>query len=614
MRKSTRHVERPDKMRQTLILIMLSLWACLPAYSDVPGENPVAESLASVIRDYEEFIRRTDPEERARSESRTPDQWPDVRASALQANGAEAAALLQRLAAADVSGDEISARILHNLLEGVIERGEAESYAIPFTGDWGFQSVPSFAISRARIEDIADAEALISRINDIPDFFAANTENMREGMAMNFTAYGDPLETVMAQVRTQIVDDPERSGLYEPFRTLPGSISAEEQQRLQHAAVSAIARAVAASAELLRFLELEYAPHARTEAGIGSLPGGKAWYRRQLARHTTRPDLTPEQVHQTGLAEVARIRTEMEAIIAETGFEGSFADFLDFLRSDAQFYARTPQALIEKASTLSKRLDAELPRFFGKLPRLTYGVVPVPPAIAPGYTTGRYAPGDPERGRSGTYLVNTYRLDQRPLYQLPALTAHEAVPGHHLQIALAQEMTDMPRFRRDYYATAFGEGWGLYAERLAGEAGLYETPYERFGALSYEMWRACRLVADTGLHWYGWSREEAEACFAQNTALAPHNIETEVTRYIGWPGQATAYKIGELTISELRTEAEEALGERFDIRAFHDVVLAEGSVPLAVLEARVRDWIRQEMMTAPEVMDRNQPSGRELQE
>ncbi|MEL6569269.1 MAG: DUF885 domain-containing protein, partial [Pseudomonadota bacterium] len=297
--------------------------------------------------------------------------------------------------------------------------------------------------------------------------------------------------------------------------------------------------------------------------------------------------------------EVARIREEMKAIIEEVGFAGDFDGFLRFLREDSRFYARTPQDLLEKASTISKRLDASLPQFFGRLPRLPYGVSPVPASIAPGYTTGRYAQGDPETGRSGTYLVNTFRLDQRPLYELPALTAHEAVPGHHLQIALAQEMRDVPDFRRSFYATAFGEGWALYAEKLAGEAGIYTTPYERFGALSYEMWRACRLVADTGLHWYGWSREQAEACFIENTALSPLNIETEVTRYIGWPGQAVAYKVGELKILELRREAENALGADFDLRAFHDHLLGKGSMPLSTLQARMRQWVEDQKAVLP---------------
>ena len=341
------------------------------------------------------------------------------------------------------------------------------------------------------------------------------------------------------------------------------------------------------------FFQNEYSPRRQ--------PGNRIFAGR--ARHLSKAGAAPHDAPrpdararaQIGLEEVARIRSEMELIIGETRFDGSFTEFLEFLRTDPQFYSKTPEDLLEKASEISKRLDAMLPRYFGKLPRLPYGVSPVPAEIAPGYTTGRYSQGDMQRGVAGTYLVNTYALDQRPLYQLPALSAHEAVPGHHLQISLAQELENVSSFRRSYYSTAFGEGWGLYSEFLAGEAGIYRTPYERFGALSYEMWRACRLVADTGLHWYGWSREKAEECFVKNSALAPLNIKTEVTRYIGWPGQALGYKIGELTIRDLRREAKDALGNKFDIRAFHDVVLKDGAVPLPVLERNVRRWIARQL-------------------
>ena len=314
-------------------------------------------------------------------------------------------------------------------------------------------------------------------------------------------------------------------------------------------------------------------------------------YAALVETHTAGAGYSAEEIHAIGLEEVARIRAAMEGIIEETGFDGSFADFLVFLRTDPQFYAQTDGELMAAAKEISGRLDAILPLYFNRLPRLGYTVDPVPASIAPGYTSGRYMSGDPAEGRKGAYLVNTYALDQRPLYELPALSAHEAVPGHHLQIALAQEMEGQPRFRQNYYATAFGEGWGLYAEWIASEAGLMQTPYEEFGALSMEMWRACRLVSDTGLHWYGWSREEAEACFIENTALSPLNIQTEVTRYIGWPGQATAYKIGELKIRALRADAEAALGGAFDIRAFHDVVLGEGAVPMDVLQMQVKDWV-----------------------
>jgi len=280
----------------------------------------------------------------------------------------------------------------------------------------------------------------------------------------------------------------------------------------------------------------------------------------------------------------------MEGIVREVGFRGSFADFQRFLRTDPQFYAQTPEDLLEKASEIAKRADDQLPRLFGTLPRLPYGVRAVPADIAEGYTTGRYWPGSPTLGVAGGYMVNTARLDQRPLYELPALTVHEAVPGHHLQIALAQELDELPYFRRTTFITAFVEGWGLYSETLGEEMGIYRTPYERFGRLSYEMWRACRLVADTGIHWMGWSLAEARRCFDENSALAPHNITTELERYVADPGQALAYKIGELALLRMRRDTEAALGERFDVRAFHDVVLGGGSLPLDVLEQRVRAW------------------------
>ena len=357
-------------------------------------------------------------------------------------------------------------------------------------------------------------------------------------------------------------------------------------------ALAAIKDSVApAYTEMLAFLETEYVP--RPALAASSLPNGQDWYR-ALAKYHTTLDTSPDDIHAIGQAEVARIRDEMKAIIEEVEFEGSFAEFLAFLRSDDQFYAETPEELVNAASRIAKRADARMPDLFGYLPRLSYGVEPVPAAIAAGYTAGRYIHGNPKRGVSGTYLVNTYNLRARPLYELPALTLHEAVPGHHHQVAITQELEDAAEFRRHIYLNVFGEGWGLYSEHLGYEMGIYRTPYERFGALSYEMWRACRLVVDTGLHWLGWTREQAEACFLENSALSQGNITTEVDRYIAWPGQALAYKIGEMKIKELRARAEEALGEDFDVRAFHDVVLKDGSVTLTMLEAKVDRWIAEQ--------------------
>jgi len=381
---------------------------------------------------------------------------------------------------------------------------------------------------------------------------------------------------------------------FKPFTTYPDTISAEEQARLTSLGEAVLMNAVMpAYRDLENFLENEYLPKARKVAGIGTTEEGRDYYR-ALTRYFTTLDLTPDEVHQIGLDEVARIRGEMDTIIKELDFKGSFSDFLDFLRTDPQFYATSEEQLLKEAAWMAKQLDGKMPEFFETLPRLSYGVIPVPKEIAPNYTTGRYWGGNPEQHRAGNYVVNTYDLKQRPLYNLPALTAHEGVPGHHHQIALGQELKDVPAFRQSLYPNAFGEGWGLYSEKLAKEMGLYQTPYEDFGRLTYEMWRACRLVVDTGMHWKGWTREQAEACFFENSALAPHNIKTEVERYISWPGQALAYKIGELKILELRKRAETQLGEAFNIRRFHDAILLDGGVPLDMLEAKIDRWIFEE--------------------
>lgn len=562
-------------------LALLALTALLRA---------TGEPMDAIIADYERFLAEADPAEAARRKSEPPRQWDSVAPESIAREAEAAAALLERLDTAE-DARAIDIAILRHLLEKRLIAARHDLARIPFTGDSGFHSQPVFAAARMKIGGRKDAEAWIARLEALPALFEAHIANMRRGIETGWTAHTDPLATTIDQIREQAGGEPRASDLYAPFTRLPDTIAKPDRERLQRKGARAVSGAMTAYRELLAFMETEYAPHARAEPGLASLPGGRKVYADLLAHHTAGAGYSPQEVHALGVEEVARIRGEMEAIIAEVGFEDGFTAFTEFLRKDSRFYARTPADLMEKAAMLAKRLDAILPQYFGRLPRLPYGLSPVPASIAPGYTTGRYAQGDPETGRAGTYLVNTYRLDQRPLYELPALTAHEAVPGHHLQIALAQEMRTGPRFRRHYYATAFGEGWALYAEKLAGEAGIYETPYERFGALSYEMWRACRLVADTGLHWYGWSRSQAEMCFIENTALSAHNIKTEVTRYIGWPGQASAYKIGELKILALRAEAKTALGERFDIRAFHDHLLAEGSMPLSVLEARMRAWI-----------------------
>ena len=550
----------------------------------------LADPLVPLIKAYEAHVRASNPAEAATELGRAPSRWRDVSPAARAAQADRAAALLSEIEAAPTERLTDQA-ILQRLLSDELNGYAHDAARIPFTGDWGFHAEPVFAAMRLRIRTEADALAWIARLNDVPRYFDQHRTNMLRGIETGWTGHGDPLATMREQIAAQIVGSPGDSELYQPFLHLPDTMSPESRARFQQAGLEATEWAVQAYRELLEFIDETYAPAARQEPGIAGLPDGQQVYAALVDSFTAGAGYSAEEIHTIGQDEVARIRAEMETIIAELEFEGTFAEFQHFLRTDPQFYAQTEGELMAAAREISARLDAMLPAYFNRMPRLGYSVDPVPLSIAPGYTTGRYVPGDQTEGREGSYLVNTWALDQRPLYELPALSAHEAVPGHHLQIALAQEMQDQPRFRQEYYATAFGEGWGLYAEYLAGEGGLYRTPYERFGALSYEMWRACRLVADTGLHWYGWSRPEAEACFIDNTALAPLNIQTEVTRYIGWPGQAVAYKIGELKIRELRTEAEAALGEDFDIRAFHDAVLGQGAVPMDVLEQQVRAWM-----------------------
>jgi len=341
-----------------------------------------------------------------------------------------------------------------------------------------------------------------------------------------------------------------------------------------------------------KYLSTTYMSSAKEKIGIKEIKNGKELYEQRVKYYTTL-NMTPKEVYDLGHQEVKRIRAEMDKIIAELNYEGSFKDFTNFLRTDEQFYAKTDKEILYYASWLSKKAEEILPRYFNKLPRLPFTVTPVPLEIAPNYTTGRYSGGSMDNQRAGQYWVNTTKLPSRPLYVLPSLTLHEAVPGHHLQISLAKELTGLPKFR-SYYLSAFGEGWGLYSEYLGKEAGIYTTPYEDFGRLTYEMWRACRLVVDPGMHYFGMNREEAVAFMTENTALSIHEVNTEINRYIGWPGQAVSYKIGELKIRELRKKAEQELGDKFDIRSFHDVVLANGSIPLNTLERIINDYITKE--------------------
>lgn len=476
-------------------------------------------------------------------------------------------------------------------LENDITAFELGDYQITFTSDSGFHTDFSRLAKEVPLATTKDYENYIARLRAWPRYVREQIGHMRTGLRRGMTLPRITLEGFDRTMAAHVVDDPAKSVFWEPFEQFPPSIPSSEHERLRREGRAAIVEgAIAGYRELLEFFRDEYLPGARTTIGASELPNGRAYYAQKIREFTTL-DLTPEAIHKTGLAEVERISAEMNAVMKKVGFQGDFAAFLQFLRTDPRFYAKTPEELLARASRIAKRIDGKLPSLFKTLPRLPYTVDPVPPDIAPKYTTGRYV-GAPEGStQPGIYWVNTYKLDSRPLYNLEALTLHEAVPGHHLQVALSRELADLPNFRRFSYLSAFGEGWGLYSEWLGLEAGFYTDPYDNFGRLTYEMWRACRLVVDTGIHSMGWTRQQAIDYMATRTALPLHEVETEVDRYISWPGQALAYKLGELKIKELRKRATQALGTRFDVREFHDVVLGSGSVPLRVLEANVDAWI-----------------------
>jgi len=438
---------------------------------------------------------------------------------------------------------------------------------------------------------VAEFEDMLRRLEKAPLLVRQNLALLQDGLKRGLTVPKITLRDVPQQVLNQVSEDPRKSPAFRRFAEIPSSIPEAEQARLKASALAAITNGLyPAYRELHRFLVDEYLPKARETIACSDLPDGAAWYAHAVRRSTT-TDLTPRQIHEIGQAEVKRIRTEMEAIIAKTGFQGTFPEFLTFLRTDKRFYYDTAAGLLAGYRDISKRIDGELPRLFGRLPRLPYGVVPIPTYAEKSQTTAYYQPGAWSFGRPGNFFANTYALETRPKWEMEALTLHEAVPGHHLQIALSQEMEAVPEFQKNSETTVFVEGWALYAESLGTEIGLYQDPYSKFGQLTYEMWRAIRLVVDTGMHSLGWSRQQAIDFFKANAGKNEHDIVVEVDRYIVWPGQALAYKTGELKIKELRRKAEAALGPKFDLRAFHDAVLEKGALPLDVLELRMNRWI-----------------------
>ena len=490
--------------------------------------------------------------------------------------------------------NRINLTILRGQVQNSVDEYVFNAHYMPLTSEYGFHSSLSFMISSSDYTKPQDYQLYLAKLQQIPRYFSQNIGWMRKGLEVGLTQPKAVLEGYQDSITAYIVDDATQSEFYKPFLNNTAGLSDSEFAALQKQAQTIIKEQVIPAYQgYLTFFNNEYQPGARTDIGISSTPNGKAFYENRAKYYTT-TDMTPKEIHELGLQEVARIRAEMEKIIEKVGFEGSFADFVHFLRTDPQFYAKTPKDLLKEASYIAKKMDAQLPKLFHTLPRMPYGVAPVPESIAPKYTTGRYS-GSRRDDQAGYYWVNTYALDKRPLYVLEALTLHEAVPGHHLQISLNAELESLPSYRRNAYLSAFGEGWGLYSEFLGIEAGFYQDPYSDFGRLTYEMWRAARLVVDTGMHMYGWSRERAMKFMSENTALSLHNVKTETDRYISWPAQALSYKIGELTIKRLRHEAEQALGQDFDIREFHHQILRHGSVPMSVLEEQIQLYIKAEL-------------------
>lgn len=486
--------------------------------------------------------------------------------------------------------ENISLELLKFKLNETIDHFKFKSYLNPLLSDSGFHLSLSYQV-RA-LNTYAQVKDYLNKLNAIPAYVDQHFALLRKGLQEGITQPKIIFEGYESTYESQIVDSPEESYFYEPFERLPSILSETQKDSVLTAAKLAIETHVVPEFKRIKtFFETEYLPQTKTTIGISESPQGEAYYQNRLNYYTTLK-LSAEDIHAIGLREVERINSEMQTIVDEVNFDGTLQEFIAFLRTDEQFYAKTEEELLKEARDIAKRIDAKLPAYFKTLPRRPYGVAKVPDAIAPKYTTGRYI-GASNPTQPGYYWVNTYNLSNRPLYVLPSLTAHEAVPGHHLQNALNAELGDsIPKFRKRMYLSAYGEGWGLYSEFLADEMGIYTTPYERFGKLTYEQWRACRLVIDTGIHAMGWTREQAVEYFTEHTALSLHNINTEVDRYISWPGQAVSYKIGEIEIRKLRRKAEDSLSDKFDIRAFHEIILEQGVVTLPILKERVAAYIQ----------------------
>jgi len=583
-------------MKRTLALagiLLASAWA-VPAQA-APARSTAQTSadgrLKALYNDYAAWdAKESGYFEDGRGESKPTDYLPKVDPASNERRAAHLQQLLTELNAipeAQLSpAERVNAEVFRTVLENGISEAKFRTWEMPFNSDSSFWTY----LDSDRLNDAAEFKRYIARMRDIPRFFDEEITNMRAGLARGFSVPRATLEGRDKSIAIFLTDDVTKSPFYAAFGTMPATIPASEQASLRAQGQAAIRDAVTpAYRKLLDFFRNEYLPKTRTTTAARDMPDGDAFYRAQIREYTT-TDKSPEEIHQIGLKLVADIEAEMRQTMRDSGFKGSFEEFLKFLRTDPQFQAKTPDELMGVSSYVAKRTDKVIGDYFGLLPRHRFGIIPVPDTLAPFYTSGR--------GGLDNCMMNTYDLPSRPLYNIPVLTLHECEPGHSFQAALSLEQKTLPRFRQNLYFSGYGEGWGLYCEWLGIEMGIYRTPYERFGQQSYAMWRAARLVIDTGLHRYGWSRQQAIDYLAGHTALSQHEVETEVDRYISWPGQADSYMLGELTIRKLRSEAEKELGPKFDIRGFHDTFLGMGAVPLTVLEQQMREWIRKQKAKA----------------
>ncbi|HMB40404.1 MAG TPA: DUF885 domain-containing protein [Balneolaceae bacterium] len=578
------------KLLQLTILLLFSL-------STLPDKS-ATELFLDLLDDHWEYTLQENPLfATGQGDHRFNDRLPETGLDAMEDAYVSNKEFLERLST--ISRDLVSREhqvnydIFRIQLENAIQNYERNGHLLPLNGWWDYHASFADLANRVPLNNLKDYENYLSRLRAFPEYNAGYIERLNRGAEIGFVRPKMVFDDYLESIKALIPESAEESLLFDPFENIPSQIDGEVRESLKEEASVVIRNSVLVEFQKLHdFLAEEYLPATSKTIGITNVPGGEAYYD-YLVKYYTTMDITAEEIHQTGLDEVARIRAEMMEIVKSEGFGDDFDAFTEYLRTDERFYAETPEELMKKTALVLKKMDGKLPELFKTLPRLPYGIIEVPDYLAPRTATAYYSRGAADGTRAGNYAVNTYNLPSRPLYEVTALSLHEAVPGHHLQIALQQELENLPKFRTTAGFTAYSEGWALYSERLGLEVGFYEDPYQNFGRLSYEMWRALRLVVDTGMHAKGWSREQAVEYMASNSALSLHNIRSEVNRYIFWPGQALAYKMGEIKIRELREMAESNLGGNFDLREFHDVVLLSGAVPLSVLEQNVMNWMEQ---------------------